>query len=433
MNVQDLVIKKCSRNTIRLMIFGALILPLCTVAPFFLTDRVVLNYMDMYLYLDIVRDMANGDYRLFATPTRTNLFPLLLHGWFEVLGYDLVNLRWFYCICLALIGIQTWLIGWLLFGNCSGLIAALLVITSYTFGHFIYFPHIDLVLLLFINFCLILLKIAFNSEKNGFGIFIMSGLAIGVAFLIKEAAIWLLFFIPVYSFLTKVKIRQICKTWSGQILPFLIPAGMILVFSGKNFIIRYSNRINKIILAMSGDNGLIAHHNSGWYAQGLDHLSPPIKLVFFLFLPIYWQWDQQLPVPKVLICLEQLTIVGSFLFFLIFVRNQKLAKIFIIAVLILYLPRFLYVAVAGSKMRQILPFFYILYLPLGQLCYLWLMRFNDFFTQYFGVLKARISVVIVVLAVVSIRFGLFFNGIDYTLNSADVYYQRPNPMIDMSR
>jgi len=433
MILQDSKPEQYSRNKPWLVYCGSFIVLLYALMPFLLTDRIVLNYMDMYLYLDIIRDMANGDYRLFATPTRTNLFPLILYGWFEWLGYDLVNLRWFYCLCLGLIGVQTWLIGWLLFKNWSGLLAALFVVTSYTFGHFVYFPHIDLVLLLFINFCLILLIIAFHSEKHETGMYVMTGLAIGTAFLVKEAAIWLLFFVPVYSLLIKIKMRDVCRRWGVQLLPFLLPAGLIFAFSGKNFIIRYSDRINKIILSISGDNGLILQHNSGWSAQGLDHLSPLIKLIIFLFLPIYWQWDNLLPVPKVLICAEQLLIICSFLFFLLFVRDHGLAKAFIIAVLILYLPRFLYVAIAGSKVRQVLPFFYILYLPLGHLCYLLLVRLHDLVERYTGTFKAGIAVTLVIFVVVSMRLGLFFNGIDQTLNSADVYYQRPNPMIDMKR
>jgi hypothetical protein len=403
------------------------------VFPFLLSGRVVFNYMDIYLYLDRVKEMNSGSFKLFATQTRSNFFPLLLYSWFEAFGYTLAAVRWLYCLFLMMLSVQSWLLGRLLFNNESGIITALFVTTSYTFAHFVYFPHIDLVLLVFMNFCFLLMGYAFTLTRGRYMLFFLSGLAIGTAYLVKEAAVWLLFFIPLYALLTRKGVRLFVASWGAQLLPFLLTAGVIIVSSGSSFIQRYSHRFEKLYRFF--DHGsrvrLITEQNSGWYTQGLDHLPSVAKILLFLFIPIFWQWDAMLPVPKALLCVEQVLLVAAFVWYLLFFPGHGDAKIFLLAVLLLFLPRFLYVAVAGSKVRQVLPFFFILYLPLGHLVSVLMKRIYSYFLPYSGMQRARFVIVLLLTCLYLTRLGLFFNGMDYTLNSADAFYSRPDPLLEI--
>ena len=401
------------------------------VVPLFSSRVVTLNYMDMYLYLGIAEDMLHGKFVLFATPTRTNFYPFMLYCWFELCGYELSSLRLFYIVVLELIALQTWVLGWLLFRNHSGLIGAILVVSSFTFGHFTYFPHIDLVLLLFINFSLIACLIVYRSEMTESWPWVLTGGCIALAFMVKEAGIWLILFLPIFSLFMWVQLKSIAIAWCFQLLPFLAAATGLVAHSGKGYVSRYLSRLNKIANYFTEDSGrLITRHNSGWIEQGLDHLTPLAKIFIFSISPIFWQWQNSLPVPYLLIGIEQVMLWVALVWFLFFVPGYRTAKACILAVLMIFMPRFLYVAIAGSKVRQVLPVFYVLYLPLGLMVYLLFQKLYIFINSSSGRKRAIIFVGVCVLAMVGIRYGLFFNGIDHTLNSADIFYKRPNPLTE---
>lgn len=402
---------------------------ICTVLPLFSSQIVILNYMDMYLYLSIVEDMLHGKFTLFATPTRTNFYPFMLYCWFELFGYELSSLRLFYIVVLELIALQTWVLGRLLFQNQSGLIGAVLVVSSYTFGHFTYFPHIDLVLLVFINFSLIAFLLVYGSEKSKPWPWILTGGCIALAFMVKEAGIWLILFLPIFSLLKRVKFRTLAQTWCIQLLPFLAAAAVLVVLSGKGYVVRYLSRLDKLTnFFVEGSGRLITKQNSGWVEQGLDHLTPFAKIFLFSISPIFWQWQNSLPVPHLLVGFEQAVLWIALAWFLLFVPGYGTAKAFILTVLFIYMPRFLYVAIAGSKVRQVLPVFYVPYLPLGLMIYLLFQKFYGVIESCSGRQKAFIFLAACGLALVGIRYGLFFNGIDQTINSADIFYSRPNPL-----
>lgn len=333
-----------------------------------ISDGILLNYSDMYYYLRIVEDMANGEFSLFATKTRTNLFPLLLYGWLEFFGYSLESIRFFYLVCITIVSVQALILGSLLFNFISGVLSCFFVLTSFTFLHFVYFPHIDLVLLLFINFSLITIALALKFKERELYFFLLSGIFIGFSLLIKESAIWLVFLLPFYFLLEKRKLSSKCTCLFVQLIPFLSVFFCILAFSGKDFFVRYLTKINRIIdTLMSGDNVLVNAQHAGWAAYGLDHLFPWVKAFLFFFFPIFWQWENLVPVPRILIVCEQAVLFFSFF---IFLRKKSEAKLFICSALLVFFPRFLYVAIAGAKLRQSLPFFYIFYLPLGYIFFL---------------------------------------------------------------
>ena len=131
-----------------------------------------------------------------------------------------------------------------------------------------------------------------------------------------------------------------------------------------------------------------------------------------------------------MISLEQIILWASLVWFLFFVSGFGTAKAFILTVLLIFMPRYIYVAIAGSKVRQVLPVFYVLYLPLGLMMYLLFKKLYVIIENSSGRKRAIIFVGVCVLAMVGIRYGLFFNGIDHTLNSADIFYKRPNPLTE---
>jgi len=155
-------------------------------APYLFSDLIVLNYTDMYQYLDVVKAFRNDHLSLFFhTGTRTNLFPLILYINFELFGTDLFAIKCLNAIVLAVLSVECFVLGKLLFKNNSGIITAVFVSTSYTFAHFVYFPHIDLSVLATIILCLIVLFFVLERKPESNVLMFFSGVLIGLSCLLK--------------------------------------------------------------------------------------------------------------------------------------------------------------------------------------------------------------------------------------------------------
>ena len=389
--------------------------------PYLFSDTVILNYTDMYSYLGVVEDFQNGNQSFFFTRSRTNLFPLILWLHFKLFGTSLLAIKYLYVFVLTILLIECKIIGRLLFKNNSGMITAILVCTSYTFIHFLYFPHIDLLLLVMIIACLIVMFIALEHKPGSPSWMAFSGVLIGMSFLLKEAAIWLFFFVPVYSLLKHVKLKQIIKQWCIQLLPLLLITAPIIYYNYDGLYGRYVNYPMKwFALMFSGDTVILYSNAGGIYQQKASFLN----MFTFLLAPIFWQWESTLPIPKNLIILEQVLIVSTGLYY--FIRKTTLpnSKLFLLTALIVFLPRYIVFSVNAYKIRQVLPFFFVLYPILGNGLYHVFIKCKSSLLPYTELRRIRMAMVLLVFTFYALRMMFCIDGMTFTLNSAEFNYQR---------
>jgi len=404
------------RNNI---IFIALIIAMPL--PHLFSNTVILNYMDMFQYLKVVRDFQNDHWSLFFSNTRTNLYPLFLFVNFKIFGTNLLAIKYLHVFVLTCLLLECWLLGKLLFNNNSGVITAILVCTSYTFTHFLFSPHIDLLLLTMLLLSLIVTFIALERKPNSAFWMACSGILIGISFLLKESALWLLFFVPVYSILKHLKIKEAIKRWCIQLAPLLIIAAPVLYYQYNWFFARYINYpMNWISLMFSGDTVILSENAGGYLQQEASFLN----MFTFLLAPIFWQWEPILPIPKNLIILEQVIIVGGGLYYFIKKTSLPNSKIFLLTVLIVFLPRFIVFSVNAYKIRQVLPFFFVLYPILGNGLYHVLIKCKSSLLPYTEVRRIRIAMVLFVFTFYALRMMFSIDGMTLTLNSAEFNYQR---------
>ena len=389
--------------------------------PYLFSDTVILNYMDMYQYLDVVEDFQNDNQSFFFTPRRTNLFPLILWLNLKIFGNALLAIKFLYVFVIMLLLLECLILGRLLFKNDSGIVTAILICTSYTFAHFLYFPHIDLLLLVMLLACLIVMFIALEHKPDSPLWMAFSGSLIGLSFLLKEAAIWLLFFVPVYSLLKHVKFKQLMKQWCIQLLPLLLIAAPIIYYHHDGFYGRYIDYpMNWFALMFSGDTVVLSHNAGGVFQQKASFLN----MFTFLLAPIFWQWEPILPIPKNLIILEQVIIVSTGLYY--FIRKTTLphSKLFLLTVLIVFLPRYIVFSVNAYKIRQVLIFFFVLYPILGNSLYRVLIKCKSSLLPYTELRRIQTATVLLVFTFYALRIMFCIDGMTFTLNSAEFNYQR---------
>ena len=390
-------------------------------APYLFSETVVLNYMDMYPYLRVVRDFSNHHLSLFFTETRTNLFPLILFVNFKLWGTDLMALKYLNIAVLAGLLIECLILGKLLFKNNSGIITAILVCTSYTFVHFVYFPHIDLLLLTALILCLIVLFVALERKPESSAWMFFSGVLIGLSFLLKESAIWLLFFTPVYLILRRATFKQIVKKWCWQLLPLGLIAVPMIYAHHQAFYYRYIYKLIfwKALILSQDPERLIDYAN---FVTRPDY--SVLRVFTFPLAPVFWQWDSMFPVPDILIVSEQILILTAGLCYFLKKTPETETKMFLLAIFIVFLPRYIVVAISGYKIRQVLITFFIFYPILGNLLYNSGIRMKTALLPYTQLQRVQASMVLLMLAFYFIRMLFLTEGIAYTLHSAEFHYQR---------
>jgi len=389
--------------------------------PFLFSDTVVLNYMDMYDYLEVVKEFQNGHWSLFFTKTRTNLFPLILFLNFKIFGANLLAIKYLYVFVMVILLLECWILGKLLFKNNSGIIAAILACTSYTYVHFLYFPHIDLLLLAMLILCLIVMFVAVELKSDSKAWLLLSGLLLGLTILLKESALWLLFIVPIYSLLTRLKLKRALKIWCIQLVPLILLAGPFILSHHNAFYRRYINKLFFwISVICSGDTSRI-HNLAGGVFQPEASL---FNIFTFPFAPILWQWEPIFPTPNNLILFEQLTILLIGVLFFVSKSTVSQSKMFLVAILIVFMPRYIVFSVSGYKLRQVLITFFIFYPILGNWIYRFIIKLKIAMKSYTDIRRIRMGMVLFVFTFYILRMTFCIDGIAYTLNSAEFNYQR---------
>ncbi|MEW6139809.1 MAG: glycosyltransferase family 39 protein [Thermodesulfobacteriota bacterium] len=388
-------------------------------APFLLGSTVLLNYLDMYYYLKLADTIQDGELAPFLSTSgfRTAAFPLLLHWSLGLFGRSLLALKYLETVCLALICLQSWAIGRLLMKNNSGLLAAILVCTSYTFAHFLYFPHLDMPLLVLMNLGLLVLAVACKGENPETKWLILSGLAIGATCLFKETAILLLIVFPSWSLLHRTFLLSTTLwRWTLQ----LLSAGVVLVpvLIGRSaHLMVFAEKIYRESFAPSG---------AGPHSLDVSL----VRLVTYPLYPVYWQWQDLLPVPTTLIAVEHVFLLATAACYVFVSPAPANAKRFLLAILIAFLPLYVYVTIQGYKIRQLLMMVFVLYLT-SAFAVWWL-------AEVVG--KRCLKVVLdprwrrtVVWAglgsLYTIRLVVFLAAFDHTMSSAHpLKFHRSNPL-----
>jgi len=268
---------------------------------------------------------------------------------------------------------------------------------------------------------LIVTFIALERKPDSVFWMVCSGVVIGISFLLKESAIWLLFFVPVYSLLKRVKIKEAMKGWCIQLAPLFIIAVPIIYHHHNWFYMRFiSYPIDWISLMFSRNTVILSDYAGGYLQQEATFLS----MFTFLLAPIFWQWEPILPIPKNLIILEQVIIAGGGLYY--FIRKTSLpnSKIFLLTVLIVFLPRYIVFSVNAYKIRQVLIFFFALYPIIGNGLYHAFIKCKFSLLPYTELRRIRMAMVLLVFTFYILRMTFCIDGIMYTLNSAEFNYQR---------
>lgn len=337
-----------SKVNVRWLLFGMLILPV----PYLLSDLVYLNYGDMYRYLKFAIAFDFGTFRLFTIDDRTTLYPFILSCLFKGFGYSLYAIKVFDIVILSLICCQAWLICRKLFGNNSGIISAFFIVSSFVFGNFAYFPHIDILLLFFLNCCLLLLHKSATTKRKQTKWILLSGLFIGLTYALKQSVIILVIFLPVYLWrVERFSIYRAAGLWAVQLVGisvFLVPIIIASYPLSFGYMSHYANLIN--------------------HAEGALQLSRDpsfMRILTYFFNPVLWQWDNILTYNAGMVTLDQIIGFGSFIVFIGWCQVEKKSKAFIILMVLIFIPWYVYVAFKGLKIRQLLFPEFLIFLTIG--------------------------------------------------------------------
>ena len=220
-------------NTILLILFvvflGLFLRVTYFVGPCCDDDVAYLNVAHEFMKLNFI-DLKNGF--IFAYRTMM-VVPIAIS--FKILGISEFTASMY--ILLSSIGsiIVAFLIGKLLFNNYAAFLAALLM-TFYPL-EVIYSTHLvpDVPLAFFIGLSVLIFLYANKKNKNSY--YILAGIIVGLAYLVKTTAILIFPFILLYSFffLQKNKMRTILKFLVGFALIYLIEISYSYYFTGNIF------------------------------------------------------------------------------------------------------------------------------------------------------------------------------------------------------
>jgi len=320
--------------------------------PYLFGDLIYLNYADMYLYLRKALEMGAGQVELFIIQDRTALFPFILHVLFELFGYSVFSMKAFYVFIFSVLSVQAWIMCRVFVGNNSGVISSLFIASSFLFGHFAYFPHIDLLLVVCLNFCLLVLYRAVCVHTNRFRWIFLSGLCIGLTYTLKQTAIVLLIFFPVYLlFVERVSFLKIIKLWMMQLLGLSVILIPIIILSYPDCF-AYAFGYMKAIRQPEG-------------AEEFSRDLSVVRILTYFFNPVLWQWDEILPYNVFMVGFDQAIALLSFVLLLTWTDVKKETKaVFLIAVLI-FLPWYVHVAYKGHKLRQLLFPEFLMFVTVG--------------------------------------------------------------------
>jgi len=328
--------------------------------PYLFSDLIFLNYGDMYIYIRKACEIGAGNINLIAVGDRTALFPFILHLLFKLFGYSLFPIKAFCVFLLSVLCVQAWIICRVLTGNNSGIISSFFIATSFVFGHFAYFPHIDLLLIVCLNFCLLVLYKAVRAQKNQFKWIFLSGLFFGMTYALKQVSIVLVLLLPLYFvFSERALLFRIFKAWGVQLLGlsiFLVPIAILSHHNFFGYVWSYAKNI---------------HQSDG--ATIFSHDPSMLRMLTYYFDPVFWQWDKVLPYNIVAVRFDQIIALLAFILFLYCSNLERKAKSFILLTVLIFLPLYTFVAYKGYKLRQLLFPEFVIFLTVGPVVQYFLM------------------------------------------------------------
>ena len=158
------------------------------VITFFTVDLEVTSDMGWYMNsaLNILKGNGYADMDHSLIFHRAPCFPLMITASFWLLGVSVFSAFWVVRIFAILNPLLIYFVGKKFFNKWVGLIASLLVLTSFSVNYWSY-RHLDAVWPFFIMLFILFTYNAF--EKRSMVWFILSGISLGIAFLIKEIVI----------------------------------------------------------------------------------------------------------------------------------------------------------------------------------------------------------------------------------------------------
>jgi len=310
------------------------------------------NALNIYLgkgYVDI-----DGSLVLFRAP----LFPILIAFSYWLLGVSHVSTFWViksFCMLNPLI---VYVIGKRFFNTRVGIAAALLILTSYTIN-FVSFRHLDAIWPFFVLFSTASFYLGF--EKNKFRYFLLAGISLALAYLVKEVAI---LFFPV-PFLLSLLISDYRKrTYFSKILASYLSI-LIVVLPWLFYLIQYTPVSGlQLIIGGAGSGALRSATNLSGLgdSQNLLLYSFNNLKLFFMGLWHYFhgsgnamsQWFTVTPLFVVSWC------------FILFdaIRGNKHSRIFILLVL-LFVPTIYIQGARDLRIGQTLIFYLLSYLAVA--------------------------------------------------------------------
>ncbi len=387
--------------------------------PYLFGNLIVLNYADMYMYIKKACEIGTASIDPIVVHDRTALFPFTLHLLFEVFGYSLYSIKVFHIFLLSVLCVQSWMICRMLTGNNSGVISSVFIATSFVFGHFAYFPHIDLLLTVCLNFCLLVLYEAVRARKDQFKWIFSSGLLLGLTYALKQTAIVLVALLPLYLvLLERASLPRILKLWGIQLLGlsvFLVPIT----------ILSYPNSFGYVwIMAKNIHQPL-----------GQCQIPPPLSLtrtLTYYFDPILWQWD--MPYNVVMVRVDQIAALLSFILFLCWSNVERKAKGFVFLAVLIFLPWYVFVAYKGWKLRQLLFPEFLIFLTIGPLIhYLFIGKIKPRISRN-NWLRVAVGLGLLLCAIYGLRIYSIDRTIQKNVTEARTRgYQRRDPLIGYAR
>ncbi len=210
------------------------------------------------------------------------VFPGLIAIFFWLFGVSVKSALWVVRFFFVLNVCLVYAMGTRFFNRMTGLIAALLVLTSYTIHFWASYILLDTIVLFFLLLVSLLLFMAFENKKDLY--FGLAGFVLGITFLTKEVAI-LLWPLPVllWVFVPAYRVR---RAWRGILifwavtLVLIIPWFVYVHFTGNDAISSNRTFVGTYETIVKGVPSL---------AEGND--SEPSSALS-LWLSILWSWLQ---------------------------------------------------------------------------------------------------------------------------------------------
>jgi len=362
--------------------------------PYLCFGDLFFSYGDMYGYVERALTFGSEDWAWsHRSGGRLNLFPLLMHLSFVVFGKNLISIKYLFTLLLIIILFECWFMGKLFFNNNSGLIAAILIGTSFTYTHFLFLPHIDFPLLMLMNICLIVLYICLKEEIKPGRWFFLSGLLIGSTFLFKQTVFLFIFIVPVFALLTnQYKNRELFNKWLIQIAGCLLVVIPSIIINYAKVLKISEKQIRKTNLVMSKANFI------GRFFQ------------YFLT-----PFENDLKFKHIMVSFDQVMIYISLIFFGLIKSEGRKEKLFLLATIITFTPWIIYQASRTGHYRQLLFPTFILFLMLGNVLFIFYEKITNKLKSKYNLLSYK---TLLCLLLATIYFSRLF-----ILSSCLIVYQ----------